>query len=280
MIKLFRKVRQKMLTENKFNKYLLYAIGEIILVVIGILIALQINEWNNERNRNNAEQKIVRQLQTDLVASAKELEKVKMFCLKRAQASAHITRAFYKTEIPNESILEFISLPRSSIIYSPILGTARSLINSGNIDLLSSKELKNEIVSYVEKVDYLLKDINRYEETYYRKGIEKSFDVMPTTFQSADSLNKLIQRRANNKRNKLDLDFQINRFPIKIEKVAFRTDLNELFQNKDFFIAYSNLLIAHRNMYFKYDQILTLTSEMLEKLNRENPLQDELIIKD
>ena len=42
MIKFFRKIRQKLLTENKFSKYLLYAIGEIVLVVIGILIALQI----------------------------------------------------------------------------------------------------------------------------------------------------------------------------------------------------------------------------------------------
>ncbi len=53
MIKFFRKVRQKMLTENKFSKYLLYAIGEIILVVVGILIALQINNWN-EGNKQKA----------------------------------------------------------------------------------------------------------------------------------------------------------------------------------------------------------------------------------
>jgi hypothetical protein len=53
MIKFFRKIRQNLLVENRFNKpaspagrYLLYAIGEIILVVIGILIALQINNWN------------------------------------------------------------------------------------------------------------------------------------------------------------------------------------------------------------------------------------------
>tara|TARA_R110000744_G_scaffold97420_1_gene188243 strand:+ start:1859 stop:2056 length:198 start_codon:yes stop_codon:yes gene_type:complete len=46
MIKFFRKIRQKMLTENKFSKYLLYAIGEIVLVVIGILIALQVNNLN------------------------------------------------------------------------------------------------------------------------------------------------------------------------------------------------------------------------------------------
>jgi len=49
MIKFFRRIRQKFLTENKFSKYLLYAIGEIVLVVIGILIALQINNWNNDR---------------------------------------------------------------------------------------------------------------------------------------------------------------------------------------------------------------------------------------
>ncbi|MFT6027296.1 MAG: hypothetical protein ACI8P5_001556, partial [Bacteroidia bacterium] len=43
MIKFFRKVRQQMLTENQFSKYLLYAVGEIVLVVIGIMIALSIN---------------------------------------------------------------------------------------------------------------------------------------------------------------------------------------------------------------------------------------------
>ena len=52
MIKFFRKIRQKMLTENKFSKYLIYAIGEIILVVIGILIALSINTWNERRVNN------------------------------------------------------------------------------------------------------------------------------------------------------------------------------------------------------------------------------------
>ncbi len=51
MIKFFRKIRQKLITENKFSKYLLYAIGEIILVVIGILIALQFNNRNEQRKR-------------------------------------------------------------------------------------------------------------------------------------------------------------------------------------------------------------------------------------
>ncbi len=49
MIQFFRKFRQELLSENKVGKYLLYAFGEIILVVIGILIALQINNWNESR---------------------------------------------------------------------------------------------------------------------------------------------------------------------------------------------------------------------------------------
>jgi hypothetical protein len=52
MIKFFRKFRQKLLSENKFSNYLIYAVGEIVLVVIGILIALQINNWNENRKAN------------------------------------------------------------------------------------------------------------------------------------------------------------------------------------------------------------------------------------
>ena len=54
MISLFRKVRQKLLQQNRVTRYLVYALGEILLVVIGILIALQVNNWNEERKSNNA----------------------------------------------------------------------------------------------------------------------------------------------------------------------------------------------------------------------------------
>ncbi len=53
MIKFFRNIRRRLLRENRFTRYLLYAIGEIILVVIGILIALQVNNWNEDRKKLN-----------------------------------------------------------------------------------------------------------------------------------------------------------------------------------------------------------------------------------
>ena len=66
MIKFFRKIRQRLLTENKFSKYLFYAIGEIVLVVIGILIALQINNWNNNRIEDQVETNILKEILVNL----------------------------------------------------------------------------------------------------------------------------------------------------------------------------------------------------------------------
>ncbi len=66
MIKFFRKIRQNLLMEIKTGKYLKYAIGEIILVVIGILIALQINNWNEARKLKSVEIKILQDLKNDI----------------------------------------------------------------------------------------------------------------------------------------------------------------------------------------------------------------------
>ncbi|PKP24697.1 MAG: hypothetical protein CVU03_11145 [Bacteroidetes bacterium HGW-Bacteroidetes-2] len=74
MIKIFRKIRQRLITENKFSKYLLYAIGEIILVVIGILIALSINNWNENRKNSIEEKVILENLLENLKLSKKQSE--------------------------------------------------------------------------------------------------------------------------------------------------------------------------------------------------------------
>ena len=66
MIKFFRKIRQKLLTENRFSKYLLYAIGEIILVVIGILIAIQLNDFNEDRKERKKELSFLQKLKDDI----------------------------------------------------------------------------------------------------------------------------------------------------------------------------------------------------------------------
>ena len=73
MIKFFRKIRQNLLMENKTGKYFKYAIGEIILVVIGILIALQINNWNELRKQKLVEINILEGIRTDILKDTIDL---------------------------------------------------------------------------------------------------------------------------------------------------------------------------------------------------------------
>ena len=73
MIKLFRKIRQNLIMENKTSKYFKYAIGEIVLVVIGILIALQINNWNENRKLQQREVQILNEIKSDLSQTKKTL---------------------------------------------------------------------------------------------------------------------------------------------------------------------------------------------------------------
>ena len=75
MIKFFRKIRQQLLSENKFSKYLIYAIGEIILVVIGILIALQVSNFNEQRKQREQGIQIKKALQIELKA---DIELIKL----------------------------------------------------------------------------------------------------------------------------------------------------------------------------------------------------------
>tara|TARA_R110002073_G_scaffold230984_1_gene392060 strand:+ start:3324 stop:4085 length:762 start_codon:yes stop_codon:yes gene_type:complete len=77
MIKIFRKIRQNLLMENKTRKYFKYAIGEIVLVVIGILIALQINNWNERRKIQSNQEKYLTLLKIEAENNLKEIRNTK-----------------------------------------------------------------------------------------------------------------------------------------------------------------------------------------------------------
>lgn len=89
MINFFRKIRQKLLTENKFSKYLFYSIGEIVLVVIGILIALSINNWNEGNKRKSQERDLLLQMKRNLEADILQ-EKYPNLVLENAMNSTNI----------------------------------------------------------------------------------------------------------------------------------------------------------------------------------------------
>jgi len=73
MLKVLRKIRQKLLNEGNLKKYVIYAVGEILLVMVGILLAVQVNNWNEERKNRNSEEDLLKALHKDFMQSSKEL---------------------------------------------------------------------------------------------------------------------------------------------------------------------------------------------------------------
>jgi sensor domain CHASE-containing protein len=94
MIKLFRKIHQTLVMENNTSKYLTYAVGEIVLVVIGILIALSINTWNENRKLRQSEQDILNNLKTELITNKAKLDNVYQQHLTEASDGIRMLRLF------------------------------------------------------------------------------------------------------------------------------------------------------------------------------------------
>ena len=134
MIKFFRKIRQTLLTENKFSKYLLYAIGEIVLVVIGILIALQINNFNEQRKDSEKEQVILKQLKEDYETDLIQL-KQKMEMRNEIVSSAfNVLKAIDNPDkIVRDTLIMNIAKVDNNPTFDPI---QNDLISSGNLRLI------------------------------------------------------------------------------------------------------------------------------------------------
>ena len=146
MIKLFRKIRQKLLSENKFSKYLIYAIGEIILVMIGILLALQVNNWNENRKINKQELQLIESLQKEFTYNKSELDR----SIKKAQIIQKRCETILKNTGNHEmnlSKLESDSLVNwglaNIITYDPSNGIISDIISSGKIQIIKNEKLKN-----------------------------------------------------------------------------------------------------------------------------------------
>jgi len=162
MIKFFRRIRQKLFTENKFGKYVLYAIGEIALVVIGILIALSVNNNNELRKLQQLETKSLQELKRALELDLSDINyNAKRH--KNAQLSAEIVLVALNTDLPYHDSLS-IHFERSTniTVFLPNLGPYETLKARG-LDLIENDSLRNEISKYYEqdiKYAFVFEDAN------------------------------------------------------------------------------------------------------------------------
>lgn len=154
MIKFFRKIRQKLLIENRFSKYLVYAIGEIVLVVIGILIAIQLNEWRNDTLNAKQKQNVLKALQTEFSANLTQLDSVVFYTEKIKNTYPRVmelTRAD-TTGVDNEVYVEPYQNLGWTWTFNPINGALRSAISSGEIHLINNDRLIELLFSWEDVV--------------------------------------------------------------------------------------------------------------------------------
>ncbi|PIB26241.1 hypothetical protein BFP75_08355 [Maribacter sp. 4G9] len=159
MIKIFRKIRQNLLMENKTGKYFKYAVGEIILVVIGILIALQINNLNNNRQQRKIEQTYLLSLKSEFKTNLNKIDD----CLtknKNLINSVENMLSLFDTNIRDtisEKIVSEIiySVFKGDATYTPSKGVLTDIISSGNLNLIQNEGLRQKIASFESTLDYL-----------------------------------------------------------------------------------------------------------------------------
>ena len=157
MPKIFRNIRQKLASENKVLAYLRYAIGEIHLVVIGILIALQVNNWNKNKDQKAEEHNALINLKQDFSYNKKQLDSLILktnFFVEIGMEILNHTGAKPKPKSKddfNKLLNDIATTPH----YYPQNGFLDDLINSGRLDIISNAHLRNKLSSWKPALDYL-----------------------------------------------------------------------------------------------------------------------------
>ena len=179
MIKFLRKIRQKLLTENKFSKYLLYAVGEILLVVIGILIALSINNWNDARKDRIAEKELYRTLIKSLESDLEDVRSKTMILDSAITAQRiFITESFdeVNSKFTEEEINRMIwQVGNTSYSFVPNVSLYTKISQNQQIDLIQSDALQKKVIDLFEVHYWEYKDLDTTLERLAQEGLISNF---------------------------------------------------------------------------------------------------------
>ena len=165
MIKFFRQIRQNLLSEGKTGKYLKYAIGEIVLVMIGILLALQVSNWNQDRKDRISERKLLDNIHKDFIQNKIGFDSVKAINYRSLAAldSMIALLPLNKDSIKVARFWKYCPLIQDHT-YNPYSSSVDLIINSNSLQLIQNEELQELLVSWKD----VLLDYQEEENFYYK----------------------------------------------------------------------------------------------------------------
>ncbi|WP_202913898.1 DUF6090 family protein [Winogradskyella ouciana] len=235
MIKFFRQIRYKLMSKNKTGRYLKYAIGEIILVVIGILIALQVNNWNEERKANNELLNIKENLLQEFEANRNELQNVLKSVDYTKNGGLDILAVIGEEKI-NVSEEEFNKMIEKSLFFptwKPKNFTLNELKNTGKLILIKNDTLKRLLFNW-EKHISIIEEWNR--------RVEKSSQDIIDYIKAYGSIRNINHKRIETEASSLNVSnmalFDDVRFENQIdEKVLYAQFMKQYLEEADDIIS-------------------------------------------
>ena len=241
MIKFFRHIRKQLLTENKFNKYLLYAIGEIVLVVIGILIALQINNWNNNRINTEKQKDYLIAIKNDLEKQIPLLKRLVKRCDSISNVGSNILNDYNASQ--NFYLIDNLNNKLSLFFYAEmfpeISTTFDELKSTGQINIIKNKTVRTKIITYYqnandsqEGIRYVTSDIV-YNHIY--PALKSYTAILTENFGFTNDVNKVPSQLQSTLKMKLvDSSAELELFnTINLRIIAAKVNQNSLLKSQD-----------------------------------------------
>lgn len=221
MIKFFRKIRQDLLTKGKAGKYIKYAIGEIILVVIGILIALSINNWNEQRKDKVKEQIVLKQLQEIYQSNLFQLEEKMATREKMLISAVQLLNAFDEpTGIIRDSVIEDLATVRNDPTFDPIQS---DISRSDNLRLIRNDKLKRLLSNWSSDVVGVLE----IEKIWTKLVYEQYMPILSELGLGRDVNNSFM----NDSEHYWLLDKNTNSYKIEIGTSKLSVTIHEILTN-------------------------------------------------
>lgn len=198
MIKFFRTIRRRLIEENSLKKYVVYAIGEILLVMIGILLALQVNNWNEKQQERTLENSYLASIKRDLQRDKEGL--LEIIDVRKGQLESieilienfHVNESEYPSDIGNH----LFSMGAWKV-FNPNENTIVEIISSGNMSTIKNQGIKNDLLD-LRNLYVILTHLRghmrkEYEEYIYGTIFKIDMEPLLTEEGSNKYIRKILQ---------------------------------------------------------------------------------------
>lgn len=268
MIQVFRKVRHKLLVENNFRKYFAYAVGEIFLVVVGILLAIQFNNWSIGKENGIKERWYLINMVEDIEYQRQILALQKEHYQEIIETAKSILRDYKKTNNFSEvdSLNEKLNLFMEVEIFPNINNTYQELVSSGQQAIIRDKDLSIDVIDFYLFCEDNYKDVeNNNNNLYYRELFPFFYNHSQFTIRTDDDFFK--DEEGLFEKDVIIEQFLKEKLNTQETKIKFLNALKSLIIISTKHLDLINETIKlETNLVNKIDNYLGLTPEMVNQM--------------